>query len=742
MGFFGGSKTYVSSVVYNLAGPEEDRPNYLKSLIAGNVISNSKFSMADTLSGGYLGGPGIKARSFFRWALNNYQSIGLPPMQLKTRLNFNMTAMQAQIPAISGETIEILEVRHGVPNASFWAEKYMLEDQEELAASAWVSDYNEFTNKVIIILSGGATIEFTPDPPIVMDAEYFYVSYVRKDSSGILGSGMWIYRIGTGNTYMDELLDEIPTENYFFPFIPVRYKNEFLSTTYKPDAYALSKKAYKKATGADYDELIEKIEDNDSLEDIDHAYVVFGVPLNVVDNSARKYLFKFFENIRTDFDPSEADYADYTIWQNELGQYQYSQQEYNYDVQTYQQYPDPEHPNAPPDPADIVTPYYPSGTKPIQRLQIKSPGTFDTKMDMTISWNAIRKLTGGGLRKPGAKVGEVWLEKGTAFNTGSTSFYLTSGILDFSQNADDDVQIHWQKTADSWETIQIIGLKHENMIYDGNSVDILGGEALEDPEESGFIIPLHYGVMRSMSLIDSTQMMTSSMFLVLNCYEVVKLKWYQTGFFKVVLFVAIIAIAVFIPPAGAAATAAYASIGAAVGLTGIAAVIAGAVISSMVAMILMRVLSVVGTELFGKKFGMIFAAVGAVVATAFGSGLMAGQSMASIWGSMMSAPNLINLTTSIGNGIAGYVQASAQEFAGKTEKVYEDYVKEAKKIDDLYAENIGYGKGLLDPMGLTNFIMESESQFLTRTLMTGSDIAELSMDMVTNFAEYTIQTRL
>ena len=49
MGLFGGKKTYVSSVAYNMAGDELDRPNYLKTAVFGGIIMDNEFSVADML---------------------------------------------------------------------------------------------------------------------------------------------------------------------------------------------------------------------------------------------------------------------------------------------------------------------------------------------------------------------------------------------------------------------------------------------------------------------------------------------------------------------------------------------------------------------------------------------------------------------------------------------------------------------------------------------------------------------
>lgn len=663
MGLFGGSKTYVASTVYNLAGPEADRVKFLQTSIAANVLFNSKFSMSETLHDTYLAGPGIKARNFYRWAVNNYSSIGVPPMQLTIVDAHDDASVEAQIPNLPGETADLLEVQQGNGDITYWAERFIADNHPTRLETDWTLAYDEVTEIVTITFTVDSFVAtFTASSPDMEAANYyFYVSYNRLDGAGaIIQKAVWIYRVGDGNAYMDSLVGDQTETSYFFPFIPIRFKNEFLSTTYYPDAYALSKRAYKKATGGgDYDELIAKIADNEDIDDVDHAYIVYGVPLNVVDNSARRYLFTFFEGLI---------------------------------------------PN--------------TVTGSINRIQVKSPGSFDTKMDFVITWDSITKTTGTGLKKPGAKNGEVWIT-----------------------NVGDTISINWQTSLNSWETITVADLLHDNTVYKTKSVFISASEALADPDESGFLVPLHYETVRNMSLVDSTQMMTASTFVVFNSYQVVKQRWYETGIFKIFVFVVIIALTIVFAPAGGALMAGYAAIGAAIGLTGLAAIIAGAVISQLAAMLLMRILTVVSVEIFGEKFGMIIAAVAAVAISVVGPGMLAGQNMSTMWGQMMSAPNLMKLTSALGNGVSQYVQASAQDTMSKTEELIKTYEAESKRINDLYAENIGYGKVLIDPMWFTNFLVESEAQFLSRTLLTGTDIAEMSMDMLTNFTNYTLSLK-
>ena len=106
-------------------------------------------------------------------------------------------------------------------------------------------------------------------------------------------------------------------------------------------------------------------------------------------------------------------------------------------------------------------------------------------------------------------------------------------------------------TADEYVGYTIRGLKHKNTIYKGKGVSISSKDAMNDNDESGFVIPLHEEVFREMSLVNATQSSFANSYLLINCYEVVKQKWYQTGAFKIVLIIVVIIISVFTYGAGA-----------------------------------------------------------------------------------------------------------------------------------------------------------------------------------------------
>lgn len=832
MGFFSTKKTYVSSTLYNLAGDENERSDYLKSLVVGNIVSNSKFSMADALQGGYINGPGMRMRNFFRWAESNYTGIGVPAGSLGGRSNVDYGIVEDHIPHAAGEAIKVQYVEVGSADYSFWAEQWMFNNYPELVTSAWLSDFDEVTNEIVIKFADLTQASFAPtgfnlvkdyvyaaysvvyptetepvvagpttiiapatdpfpaitgwalvsdvttvvgvdtqqtevyektdymgqDPTPGADILYSVKSVLTRnttrnpelvvtdrryqtDTQQILHSGwsdpkMFIYKIGSGNAALDTLTYQAGSAGEYVPFIPVRLDNKFLSETYEPESYALAKKALKKATGGNLDKIIERIEDNPDLDQIDYAYVMFGVPLNVKENTGRQYLYRFFDKLRMS---QITDTTQHTVWQGDMATYDAG-------VTTWNEWKDAQQDGNNPSfgTAQPSIPTRPSKTG--QVVHIKTTGSLNTNLDMKIGWDLITKTAGVGLKKPDAKPGDYWLSV-EPLPPGVPDKIKASGTILMKDREDNTAfSINWQVDDNNWRSLLVLSAVHENLIYKKKSVRINGKEALEDLDESGFLVPIHYPTLKEMSLVDSTQMATANSFIVFNSYKVVKKKWYQTGIFKIVLFVAMIVITIAYPPLGAATVAAWASIGAVIGLTGLAAVVVGAVISQLVSMIIMRIIGTISTAVFGEKFGQIFAAVAAFVATIVGSNLASGGNLATAWSSLMSAQNLINLSMSVGNGIAGYISASASQKLQQSSKLMEEYEIKSDELSELFAQNLGFGMGVIDPMSLTdidtgNFV-ESEQQFLTRTLMTGSDIAELSMGMLTNFSELTLSIDL
>lgn len=895
MGMFGSRKqTYVSSVVYNLAGDENLRPNYLKTTVIGATLADDRRSLAEQITTSYIRGPGIKFRNFARWSRTSgyTDAVGLVTGNIAVGNSVDIDTLKSQIPHAPTQDVLIQTVDIGSPDYSYWAEQYMLVNHPTLINTDWTADIDGDTKIVVIFFEGGGTASFTAST-YNDTGRFLYVSYmigegrsegsIETGTTITLGSGdpwpdttdwdevsdvetnvdvdldttvlteitysdgrppeggtttstrtetyvqfhkvferetymgtnpagngtysvketmyqdqmdditssvvvtstdedigggvikttkvttttenlgldrtyrideqeitqsswgptqIMIYERGTGNSVLDAMFAPDQLNDQFFPFIPFRLDNKFVSETYLPDIYAQSKKALKKATGGKFDKTIDDIAENEDLEDIDYCYAVFGVSLNVKENACRKYVYRFFQAILDTL--SIGGDGAYTAWKIQWDAADLSIKAWN-DWRTAQSNPsDPLY--GTPEPAKLAYP-----AMPMTNMRVTSGNNPTMNFDMTISWIAITESTGTGLGQPGATQGDCW------FTIGADEEFNEEGYVNgewgtLITRTLNSITLHWQDSPDTWRRLVIRGLTHRNAIYKGKAVEIDGKEALEDLEESGFIIPLHEGIYRSMPLKDSTQMSTACAFLVFNCYQIVKKKWYQTGLFAVILIIIIIVVSIFFPPAGAAAggggvLGGSAAVGAALGFSGTTAIIVGAIANAIAAMVITAIIKKAAIAIFGEKLGTIIGAIAAIVTLQVANSVASGQTISSSFANLMRADNLLSLTSAGINAYSDYIAVSTQDILQKTQKLLEEYKTETERISQAYADTFGSNQGIIDPMLLTDssrrgHYVEGPDSFLTRTLLMGGDIVDMSIDMLNNFADMTINTEL
>jgi hypothetical protein len=231
--------------------------------------------------------------------------------------------------------------------------------------------------------------------------------------------------------------------------------------------------------------------------------------------------------------------------------------------------------------------------------------------------------------------------------------------------------------------------------------------------------------------------------MVVNSYQVTVQKWYQKGIFRV-LFVIIIAIVsvVFTGGAGLGLLGAHLSVGTALGFSGMTAAIVGSVVNALAALVLTTILEKVAGA-FGA-LGPIIAAVLGIVIGNIASAFQSGGVFAMDWGSFLRADNLLKLTEAVGGGIQKMIQESTLGIQQEMQDLAKKTNDELLKMKEAYVKEFGYGRISLDPMELftdatKEIVAESPSTFLARTTLTGTDIAEMSQDMLYNFAEYSIK---
>jgi hypothetical protein len=809
-----------------MAGPEENRPDYLKNLVARNVLSGTKDSIADTFKKGYQNSPAVNFDRFYKWSKRpgNYDQVGIPDAKINNNSAINPEVVQTALGTTLGSNIWAQRALLSSADYGLWVEQWFLANHPDLINTAWDADinnegnlitvvfedtsvhtfvptnfdkskqflyvwYNSTTGEVVGPLNTGATItlgtspfpstvgwELESDIPktspagferiykrttitssdpvtgIEYDIERMYHFEItsplnrsyRIDKQSFTGAitnqvQIYIYQLGSGNLTLDAVASETPGFGEFFPFLPVRINNTFVSESYLPTAYAQIKKAYKKATGAKLSEFIEKLEDNPQLGDIDYVYVTFGVSLNVLENSCKRYVYKFFQKLalsqiggpstynlwKSAVDAEAVISATWVAWKNA--------QTNEFDPLFYT-----------PEPPRAVIPELPTNV-----IVITDGATStDTGFDMRISWKFITNGSGTGLAKPGAKSGELWFDLQPS---DSISLHVYGGddgrITTSDASTQERVRLYWQKSPTSYVYLDIVGLIHENYVYGSKAVTITAFEALSDTDESGFIIPLHYDTWKETSLVHTSQMATACVFAVMNSYEIKKLKWYQTGIFAIILIIigAILSV-VFTGGVGTVGLLGSAmSVGSAFGLTGVTAAIVGSVTNALAALILSTVISRVAEQVFGPVIGAIVAAATMMVIGAGVSNYQSSGAFAVNWGDILKVDNLMKLTNSLGQAYGNQINIETANIGVKMEEYTKSAKAEAEKIQQAFIKEFGYGGGDIDPMMLISnassnrIIAESSDTFLTRTLMTGSEIAELSLDLLYNFSEYSIK---
>ncbi len=554
---------------------------------------------------------------------------------------------------------------------------------------------------------------------------------------------MLIYKSGSGNAVLDPMFGRQEAVQSFLPFIPFRIENKFLSNNYMGTTYLKSKKAFKKAIGGEYSDVMKELKKNQDIGDIDYIYAVFGVSLNTPSQTGRKYIYRFFSELLSNGVIPPSSNIDYDQWVAEREAQE--QKIILWNAWKVAQ-SDPSNPlygqPEPPRPSLVGS--------PPNSLRVYSKAKPVMNFDYTVQWSGIREDIVNGMAFPDLKVGQYRIVANQpSFETGGSIWGSLEIPLDPTGMG--VTRIYWQENAARHRIITIIGLDSKNMIDNGKAVEISAKEAMDDQEESGFLIPIQMDTFKRLSLKDQTQLSTSNTYIVCNAYQVVKKRWYQRGAFQIVLIIIVIVITIVTYGGGAAAAGGIlgsnAAVGAALGIAAgtMAAVIVGAIANAIAAALVMRIIQYGADKLIGGKLGKIIGAIVAVVAIAVGTGMANGQSFASSLGSMARADNLLKLTQAGVGAYSDYINASTMEYINKTNQLVADYKAESKMVSDAWADTFGTDRAFIDPTSITESFgvtMEDVNTFLNRTTMNGQDIAELSLDMVTDFVSASLQLDL
>lgn len=494
-------------------------------------------------------------------------------------------------------------------------------------------------------------------PTYNVNADYFHAEYTV---GGV--TKYWEYKIGTG-TYptLDDIYEDGYTENgSFFPWTYFRYNAVSMGVDPEATEYLHSKKLFEKLD-ADYAETVEAIHDNPDIGDVQQAFLYAAVPAlssNAVDS---EYLFKFFS----------------VAYANEGGQ-----------------------------------------------ITALSRAAFEASLGYVMLTPHVNQIRDARMRTILSHVG-IWKRVVTGV-IGPVGFYKNGAeMLEYAQAYLDRygettyvnrrIPSHYymkQISETQYEEIQVLDLTLKYHVYDGYmSVGDM------DTESQILLIPLDMSIVETFSLLKREELYARSFHYVFNSMVMVKVKWYQTGFFRAFLLVAAIAVTIISFGKG------FKAIG--------AAIAAGTITIPQVVFILSQlayaVLEQLAFKLFVKAVGVENAFIVAVLAIF--KGVYTGFEAETFKGFYANAKRMLEISCNLVATAVKDIQETLKELNLEMEE-FQAYAKD--QFDMLKeVEKSLTNDNALQPMMLLG---ESPQEFYSRTIH-GENIGMIPINMVRQYVD-------
>jgi len=374
------------------------------------------------------------------------------------------------------------------------------------------------------------------------EADYFHAKYTFNNQTKY-----WMYEYGAG-TYptLDAVFVNGPqVSGSYFPFAYFRYNKQSVISNKTTPAYLTSKKMVK-YLGIDYDTVAEAIDENPDIGDVEQAMLTMAVPALSENPIEARYLFEYFENLHAVMGGTTL--SALTSISDRL-----------------------------------------SGNSTAKNTIVIK----DAQFKMAITNDGIHKrIVAGSIGKIG---------------THNNSFVITNVETSFvdSESGQTSVSVTPIKThayrrqiaPGLYEEVKVRNLKMSYFVFENYTT-------VGDETDDILLIPIDRTISQRYSIGDREILYARSLHYVFNSRIVTKVKWYQTGFFRDLLIVISIALAIY--DGGA-------TLGAVLGLTGTAAIVATIVIQLIVGKVL-----AVAFKYFVKIFGAEVATAIAILALLYG----------------------------------------------------------------------------------------------------------------------------
>jgi len=492
---------------------------------------------------------------------------------------------------------------------------------------------------------------------------------------------VWIYRVYTNEYPTLNNTTNVLNNDKYFPVVPIRYNNvDLTSSSLNQTNLHITSKRLLRILGASFESIGKQLNDSPDVDDIDHAYIMFGANLQSNKLATLAYLNHYFDYL------GSLDTTEYVS-------------------------------------ADAALPNF-----------INSDGSSinftEHGLALSISFSAITTSF---------LIGEI--DTGIVGNARKSIHYsIVPGVLIqsteegvFPYTTPDRVTstltLDLQITPSVFRRVVVEDLVMTNHVYPGHPVITTLKEVKDDPENNNFMIPLEYNLSLWLSYPERTELYSDCFLLILNTIVKVKLKWYQESWFGALIMIAAIVLSVYLGQpwltqlaAGALSTTAV-----------IVAVMKSVIIGLVTSLVMKWVVKIVG-----PKLGIIGAIVLAVIALAVskskaGLELLSQYTLSYSQLAMACASALLSASNAAIAASIDSIIDRYDAFSNLLEQAYEDM----NSNTEVQALNFNT---IYDPMAIVKgkeyyAIPESTDDFLTRTLNLYQSNVYGIHDAIPNFVE-------
>ena len=507
MGLFSEKKTVVSSQTISLI---EKDPRYYPTVIQRAILGGS--DLASTLRDAAINSIGNKAKAYYRYGRDSY-ILGLP---MGTFMGYyvSMDDVKTVMDRVTGRDSTILDAKIAIPDGKLFISSWLTEngynpDTKELVAMAH-SGYTYFFKEAVVSEVGKVKITYIEKAnnpnPMEPDTSKQLITYLNV-ADAVPNESYCVVKYTiphdsaeyTWYTQMSlNLYPELNPENTdiqkspYFPIVPVRENNVTSTFTNKPKLAKSSKHLLNKL-GLNYGDIISGVDANPDIGQVDHAYIVIGLKLNSTEQAALNYLFEYFSYLENVSTVTEAEDAAWVFG----------------------------------------TTYGISNQPPVNQLEVRC-----NYYRILLAYRYINKSTVTG------SIGKVGTVTQTLNVVPQDVHISTNGPSLVRDNS--ELILRKQINDTQYVELLVKGPHHINYVYNGYGVDTNIKILTENEDNNNFIIPLNrYIFTEVLSQKEQIAVMYSALNITFNSYEVVKLKWYQTGLFQFIMVIITVVLTIY-----------------------------------------------------------------------------------------------------------------------------------------------------------------------------------------------------